>query len=886
VPEPKEAPSWWGQYAASLVRSGRLSSQAIAEVARVSSRVAGRLAAPGTASRTVGAVVGAVQSGKTGAMAGIAAMAMDGGYDVVIVLSGLREDLRSQTARRFKQELLDKGDRVPYWAEGGWTFSNPATYDHPLGKGSHGPMRDCWSPAFHLDVTADQAFPSQFVGALERKRKVLLVVKKNSKVLERLHAVLADARKSVPAKWSMLVLDDECDEASPGNGGGEAPTSESIKQLILQGRDRTVAYVGVTATVAANVLLDSEDPLFPRDFVEVARYAGPTATVLTFEEPDPNRRYTGGFSFYQLLEECGHPNFLVDPRMSASEQAGHLSEDCLLADALVAYFVSGAMRLGTAGFGDSGNLPAPHSMILHTDGRIKNHRELAHAVVKLIDAKAGIEGSADLARKPEDRMRASTLQKWLERDQAVWFESYKGFCETRGILEVVSPGVGRQPVPSWEQVMALLPDVFSAVKLRIVNSDDHSDEPPLDFGNSAPGARPYDIYSIIIGGNRLSRGLTIEGLCAAYFTRVSEGVITEDTTIQRARWFGYRGKHLEYCRLFIHEDTANVLAAFHSHEADLRRQFAWMVNEGRNPADTAIRMLCLPNSRPTARTARGEFVTLSLSGTRVFVPRVQMGASDTEVECARHNEDLAADWWARIRQDGESVESGRGETQGYVLRDINPLAVADLLDAFRYHDHNPDPSRRVAVALRSSHRPRLAELPEGHSIPAGSCPYMIAAYLRFWAEVYSLPAAERRDVRDEGGVNMWSASPPPVFNVGFRFGSMNAEPGGLFPGARLLDRGITARGNVMSRWGGHGTAETNHGDEWFDMTPPTGDPNQIREPGLPGLLLLHVAHREAKGRRPNGKVYSRHRPFVGLNIPGGGPSLRAVVATPQARDSE
>ncbi|MHB1195142.1 MAG: Z1 domain-containing protein [Longimicrobiales bacterium] len=860
--------------------------EAIAEIHRVSSRVAAHLpeVLPAGGRRT-GAVLGAVQSGKTGVMGGVAALALDKGYRLVIVLSGLREDLRMQTARRLKRELLRKGDRVYNWKDGSWAASEPPAFDHPLGKGYHGQRRDCWSPHYKDDINADQAVPSEFIRALKRGDAALLVVKKNPRVLERLHAVLSDARRTLGApQLPMLVLDDECDEASVTDLLIERPTSDSIEQLILRGEGQTAAYVGVTATIAANVLQDATHTLFPRDFVEVARYPAERETVLTFEEPDPLRRYTGGFVFYRLFDEIGQANFLVQSRIGDAEQAATPASNEALSNALIAYFVSAAMRLPPGcSFVGEGKRPPPHTMMLHTDGRVDSHRALAQRVLEVVAAHAG-PGTLpprSLPRDPTRRFSGPQLMSWLGQDPGAWRSCFESFAESRQVLDVAVPGAQRRPMPGWEEVAARLPTVFENVKLRIVNSDDSLDEPPLDFGAPGSAANPYDVYSVIIGGNRLSRGLTIEGLTTSYYTRMSAGTVTEDTTVQRERWFGFRGSHLEYCRVFVHPATARMLESFHEHDVDLRRQFAWMVKEGRGPSDTAVRMRCLPTSRPTARQGRGESINVSFAGTRVFLPYVEMGEEEEALAIARHNEALAAEWWRRLRAGGRRVGPAE-HPRGYLLTGLQTEDILALLESLRFRSHNPDPHRRVSTALSSYHRTQASERPEGQWIPFESCPYAMAAYLRYWTHAFASYESGDATVghRGEDGVSRWVATAPPRFNVGFRFGDMDEEAGGLFSGARLLDRAIVSPGVVASRWGGHGTAEGNFGDEWFDVDPPSGDPSEPRPEGLPGLVLVHVGHKEGRGRGQLGLTYQFHRPFLGLCIPRGGPSFQAVIAPP------
>ena len=56
---------------------------------------------------------------------------------------------------------------------------------------------------------------------------------------------------------------------------------------------------------------------------------------------------------------------------------------------------------------------------------------------------------------------------------------------------------------------------------------------------------------IVIGGNRLSRGLTLEGLIVSYFIRSST---RQDSLYQMGRWFGYRIGYEDLVRIMMPND--------------------------------------------------------------------------------------------------------------------------------------------------------------------------------------------------------------------------------------------------------------------------------------------------------------------------------------------
>ena len=65
------------------------------------------------------------------------------------------------------------------------------------------------------------------------------------------------------------------------------------------------------------------------------------------------------------------------------------------------------------------------------------------------------------------------------------------------------------------------------------------------------GERPPWLFTIIIGGDVISRGVTFENLLSMFFTRTVKHSFQQDTYIQRARMFGSRGKYIKYFELTI-----------------------------------------------------------------------------------------------------------------------------------------------------------------------------------------------------------------------------------------------------------------------------------------------------------------------------------------------
>lgn len=85
---------------------------------------------------------------------------------------------------------------------------------------------------------------------------------------------------------------------------------------------------------------------------------------------------------------------------------------------------------------------------------------------------------------------------------------------------------------------------------------------------------------VAVGGDKLSRGLTLEGLSVSYFLRASQ---MYDTLMQMGRWFGYRPGYLDLCRLFTTDDLRRWYRHIALAEVELRREFDRMKDAGLTP---------------------------------------------------------------------------------------------------------------------------------------------------------------------------------------------------------------------------------------------------------------------------------------------------------------
>jgi hypothetical protein len=113
-------------------------------------------------------------------------------------------------------------------------------------------------------------------------------------------------------------------------------------------------------------------------------------------------------------------------------------------------------------------------------------------------------------------------------------------------------------MPEFQEIECEIIKAINFAGIHIINGD--------QVANNADKFYDFNIY---IGGNMLGRGLTLKGLAITYIIRTAQGVSSVDTVQQRARWFGYKTKYLELCRIFASEKIIREFRAIRDHEEDL-----------------------------------------------------------------------------------------------------------------------------------------------------------------------------------------------------------------------------------------------------------------------------------------------------------------------------
>jgi hypothetical protein len=140
---------------------------------------------------------------------------------------------------------------------------------------------------------------------------------------------------------------------------------------------------------------------------------------------------------------------------------------------------------------------------------------------------------------------------------------------------------GRDPrATTWLEVERHLAVAADKIRVQVVNGDMRD---AIDYeGNAENG-----LSLIAIGGDKLSRGLTLEGLSVSYFLRASR---MYDSLMQMGRWFGYRPGHIDLCRLYVTPDLELWFRRVASAAEELRGGLDHMAMIGAVPEQFGLRI--------------------------------------------------------------------------------------------------------------------------------------------------------------------------------------------------------------------------------------------------------------------------------------------------------
>lgn len=521
-----------------------------------------------------GLVVGHVQSGKTQHYTAVAAKALDAGFKLVIILSGIHENLRQQTQERVEEVLIGKDSRRDFAHCGIRLWSN-----RRLAR-----VRVPGDPAKPLpDIITQTSVAGDFGAAVNRGQHVtpgqvpvLMVVKKNASILANLLRWVKNANDGAALDFPTLLIDDEADHSSINTAATDPETNPTkINGLIrkILWRFNKVAYLGYTATPYANIFMDPTrvektstrdlddegSDIFPKTFITTLKaptnYLGPEE--IFGRDPDESLEIAGTHPL-PMHREADDAEEWMPPRHRKTLIVSPDLPDSLR-EALRAFLLTVAARMALGQDGEH------MSMLIH----VSRFTDVQEQVVKHVENE--LSSLAERLRHGE-----SAREDWSELKKIwedVFADEFPHF-DSHPSQQLVKPRL-----PKWDAVKSKVLDAFGKIAFRNINS---SSKQNLDYSGTKEG-----LVVVAIGGDRLSRGLTLSGLSVSYFLR---GARAFDTLMQMGRWFGYRPGYAHLCRVYAPEQIVENFSKIALATEELRREFSRMCYLKKRPTEYGLRV--------------------------------------------------------------------------------------------------------------------------------------------------------------------------------------------------------------------------------------------------------------------------------------------------------
>ena len=480
---------------------------------------------PGKISET-GLVIGYVQSGKTLSFTSVISLAADNNYKLVIVLAGRDILLLDQTDERLKKDLGQTKNkrRFSFFKNPGLTQKN--------------------------DV----------ITQLENSRKptIVITVLKHQKYLNSLAEVFSQPKiANIISKYGVLIIDDEADQASLNTKAFKNANKETWEKdefsaiyegiLNLRNTLNYHSYIQYTATPQANLLYDYLDILSPK----------------WHEVLNPGDAYTGGKVFFKdQINNCGKP-----PYYKYHFKLGLLNNYSTIFDNRDKEKLIGCPSLIRVIPEKEKYHPTEKALQSPPESLLECLRSFlinATIITELKNSKLDMDFVSMIIHLHSFTSSSKKALGWLQNILPQWIKDYKRneinlkndfhatFLEEE---KVFKSGF------TFDEIYKNLEFVLTNYKIHLVLAGTNK----IQWNDAQT--------HILIGGMKLDRGFTVENLTHTYMPRYSVSASQADTIQQRCRFFGYKKKIIENCRVFLPGDAVCEYTDYVNDEEDLRDFF-------------------------------------------------------------------------------------------------------------------------------------------------------------------------------------------------------------------------------------------------------------------------------------------------------------------------
>jgi len=595
-----------------------------------------------------GLVVGQVQSGKTSNYTGLICKAADAGFKLIIVLAGIHNNLRSQTQLRLDEGFLGFDTQFQR------AFN---TGQHTIGVG----IGKNALPVHSVTSSSDNGdFSARTTQTFNTNEPIVAVVKKNTKVLEKLFQWLS-SQASINAKGerrinnkSLLLIDDEADNASINTNKDEDKSTKINEHIrnILRLFDKS-GYVGYTATPFANIFIPiEEDQLFPKDFIiniqAPSNYIGPEKVfgIRVLEDDEISDEV---LPIVNRIDD--YQNFVPNGHKRESELPDSIPDSLRLA--IKSFIITCAIRRLR------GQETAHNSMLIHVSRFINWQDHIKELVENTFDFyRRGIE------------MKIPSILEEMRQVFEVDTDNYKSYTTiSQQILDTELRGIdSATQIHEWVEVEKQLREAAVRIQVKKIN------------GGSADALNYYDhkngLSVIAIGGDKLSRGLTLEGLSVSYYLRASR---MYDTLMQMGRWFGYRPGYVDLCRLFTSSELNEWFCHITLASEELRSEFDYMSDvAGSTPEQYALKVRTHPGVlQISASNKIRRAVNVDVSWAGRLVESYQLQKNPVVV---KSNLDATVDFISSL---DATFKTNRNN---YLWKNVSPELIRPLFQKFKVPD--------------------------------------------------------------------------------------------------------------------------------------------------------------------------------------------------------
>ena len=652
---------YWEVYRQCLVKEGKLPIESINDLDKSTDLIISDIENPtreGNWDRR-GMVVGSVQSGKTANYLGLIAKARDAGYKFIIILSGANNDLRQQTQKRVDEGFIGLNTYIlndardpnelgllrRHLYEGQFQYPTPGTIDHIKGD---------------FNSARAKGMPKHIIQK-EDFNSYVFIIKKNKTPLSRLIEWVTSLpqcndpqgasgfetnpetnTKKPPfiTDFPLLLIDDECDHYSVDTG--KPPVDPKTGKFILEYDPKTInglirkflqcfskrIYIGYTATPFANIFIHDEkvhkdygEDIFPKSFIydiiPPPNHKGLESIFGKKEEEEDGITSDNLSNFLIPINDfCKDPAdlFCQDGWFPPKHKSDHIpiydknndpidenldsetldfylklievtkikfNRDINLAPSLIHSIMSFILACSVRNIRSIQQFYAHKSMLIHVTKNI-NPQKILHDEINLFFSSI-LECLKDESENKE-----------------FFHRSLKTIYETYFLKDTYEFNDEKKETITYEKIFhneSGLRFCIGEISRNIVRMSGKGGKPDYDEYKRQNG---FGLMTIIIGGDKLSRGVTFDGLSTSYFLRSSRMF---DTLMQMGRWFRYRSGYDDLCRLYTSADLLESFVEISLGSQKVRDEIRNMNKLGKTPKDFGLWIQTSPYSHliPTAR---------------------------------------------------------------------------------------------------------------------------------------------------------------------------------------------------------------------------------------------------------------------------------------------